>query len=221
MGFLADRWRRIGTRLYIALGFAVLLTLVSSAVGVYYFEQSGDLNFNIRSESIPTLEAAWSTERETAKLRSLGLGLLADADPDVVDANSDTVEAILSRVEPSLQIVNGVPELSAEAKQVFDGTHNLADIVDEIQFNRDELSKTNIVAIDLRNELDEISSNIGSGDPAIIILYQALAASDRSRLEALWIELKPYRRLAETKRSQIWPVAATVLSPSAVINYSS
>ena len=190
MGFLADRWRRIGTRLYIALGFAVLLTLVSSAVGVYYFEQSGDLNFNIRSESIPTLEAAWSTERETAKLRSLGLGLLADADPDVVDAKSETVEAILSRVETSLQIVNGVPELSAEAKQVFDGTHNLADIVDEIQINRDELSKTNVVAIDLRNELDEISSNIGSGDPAIIILYQALAASDRSRLEALWNEFK-------------------------------
>ena len=44
MRFLIDRWRRIGVRLYIALGIAVFLTLVSAAVGVYYFEQSGDLN---------------------------------------------------------------------------------------------------------------------------------------------------------------------------------
>ena len=64
MGFLIDRWRRIGTRLYIALGFAVFLTLVSSAIGVYYFEQSGDLNFRIRSESAPVLEAAWNVDRD-------------------------------------------------------------------------------------------------------------------------------------------------------------
>ncbi len=39
MRFLQDMWHQIGTRLYLALGFAVLLTLVSSGVGVYYFEQ--------------------------------------------------------------------------------------------------------------------------------------------------------------------------------------
>ena len=53
MSFLMDRWRRIGTRLYLALGFAVALTLVSGAVGVYYFEQSGDANYQVRSESVP------------------------------------------------------------------------------------------------------------------------------------------------------------------------
>ena len=35
MSFLFATWRRIGARLYLALGFAVFLTLVSSAVGVY------------------------------------------------------------------------------------------------------------------------------------------------------------------------------------------
>ena len=43
-----DRWRRILTRLYLALGIAVALTLVSGAVGVYYFEQSGDANYQAR-----------------------------------------------------------------------------------------------------------------------------------------------------------------------------
>ena len=59
MRFLIDRWRRIGVRLYLALGIAVFLTLVSAAVGVYYFEQSGDLNYELESESVPALEASW------------------------------------------------------------------------------------------------------------------------------------------------------------------
>ena len=80
MRFLIDVWRRIGTRLYIALGFAVFLTLVSSVVGVYYFERSGDLNFQVRSESVPVLEAAWSAAREGERIRSIGLGLIGDPD---------------------------------------------------------------------------------------------------------------------------------------------
>ena len=77
MSFLMDRWRRIGTRLYLALGFAVALTLVSGAVGVYYFEQSGDANYQVRSESVPALEASWAAAREAERLRNLGLGLVA------------------------------------------------------------------------------------------------------------------------------------------------
>ena len=80
MSFLTDAWRRIGTRLYLALGFAVLLTLGSSMVGVYYFERSGDLNFQVRSESVPALEAAWSASREGERIRSIGLGLPIAAD---------------------------------------------------------------------------------------------------------------------------------------------
>ena len=67
MSFLIDRWRRIGARLYLALGFAVALTLVSGAVGVYYFEQSGDLNYQVRSESVPALEASWTAARHTTE----------------------------------------------------------------------------------------------------------------------------------------------------------
>ena len=59
MGFIIARWHRIGARLYLALGFAVLLTLVSSAVGVHYFERSGDLNFQVQSQAVPLLENAW------------------------------------------------------------------------------------------------------------------------------------------------------------------
>ena len=69
MRFLLNRWRGIGTRLYLALAFAVALTLVSSAVGVFYFERSGDLNYEAESQSVPVLEASWDAARETERLR--------------------------------------------------------------------------------------------------------------------------------------------------------
>ncbi len=188
MGFLADRWRRIGTRLYIALGFAVLLTLFSSGVGVYYFERSGDHSFNIQSNSIPVLEAAWATERETAKLQSLGLRLLSTDDAKVAAAPTETVEAILSRVEPSLQVVAGVSELSTDAEEVFDGTYNLAGIIDAIELNRETLSQVNESAGQLRIELDRVSAIVGTDEPAAITLNQALSASDQTQLDSLWDE---------------------------------
>ena len=188
MGYLVNRWRRIGTRLYVALGFAVLLTLVSSGVGVFYFERSGDHSFDIQSRSIPVLEAAWSTERETTNLRSLGLELLSTDDAQVVGAPTETVEAILSRVEPPLQVVAGVPELAAEADQVFDGIYNLADIVDEIRLNRETLSQVDESARQLSTELDRISAMNGTEEPAAILLKQSLSASDQMELDSLWDE---------------------------------
>ncbi len=111
MRFLIDAWRRIGTRLYIALGFAVFLTLVSSMVGVYYFERSGDLNFQVRSESVPMLEAAWSAAREGERVRVLGLGLLSDPDSTSVDSPAEPLEATLKRLEADLGVVGTVPAL--------------------------------------------------------------------------------------------------------------
>ncbi len=188
MGYLVNRWRRIGTRLYVALGFAVLLTLVSSGVGVFYFERSGDHSFDIQSRSIPVLEAAWSTERETTNLRSLGLELLSTDDAQFVGAPTETVEAILSRVESPLQVVAGVPELAADADQVFDGIYNLADIVDEIRLNRETLSQVNESAGQLSAELDRISAMNGTEEPAAILLKQSLSASDQMELDSLWDE---------------------------------
>jgi len=95
MSFLAERWRRIGTRLYLALGFAVALTLISGAVGVFYFEQSGDRNYEVRSEAVPALEASWEAARETERLRNLGLELLAGSQSDVQAQESDAVDESL------------------------------------------------------------------------------------------------------------------------------
>ena len=73
--FLLSIWRRIGAKPYLALGFAVFLTLVSSVIGVYYFEQSGDSSYQIRTEAVPVLEASWGAIWDGERLTGLGVRL--------------------------------------------------------------------------------------------------------------------------------------------------
>ena len=88
--------------MYLAPGFAVLLTLISSAVGVYHFERSGDLNHEVESQSVPALEASWDAARKAQRLRSLGLELVAAPDTAAGDALSGSVEESLARLESAL-----------------------------------------------------------------------------------------------------------------------
>ena len=188
MRFLIDAWRRIGTRLYIALGFAVLLTLVSSMVGVYYFERSGDLNFQVRSESVPMLEAAWSAAREGERVRVLGLGLLSDPDSTSVDSPAEPLEATLKRLEADLGVVGAVPALKADAEGVYDAAFDLAEVVDALALNRDALSEANTVAAELRSRVEAASASAGANQAALAALSRMFLASDEPELDRLWDE---------------------------------
>ena len=188
MGFLVDRWRRIGTRLYIALGFAVFLTLVSSAVGVYYFERSGDLNYQVRSESVPVLEASWAAAREAERLRILGLGLLAEPESGFQGLQTDSVVESLERLEKALSEVSGVQALSPAASTVNDAAHDLGEVIDNLALNRDALMDANAAAADLRVRLGELSSGAGSSKAALLVLERALLADDEVILDRLWNE---------------------------------
>ena len=188
MRFLVDAWRRIGTRLYIALGFAVLLTLVSSVVGVYYFERSGDLNFRVRSESVPVLEAAWSAAREGERIRSIGLRLLGDPDSTSVSSSGESVEAVLGRLEEELAAVGAIPALSEGAQGVYDAAVDLAESVDNIALNRDALSEANMVASELRSGVEAASTSAGANQAALAALSRMFLASDEPELDRLWDE---------------------------------
>ena len=188
MGFLVDRWRRIGTRLYIALGFAVFLTLVSSAVGVYYFERSGDLNYQVRSESVPVLEASWAAAREAERLRNVGLGLLAEPEFGLEGLQEGSVVESLERLEKALSEVSGVQALESDANSVNDAAHDLAGVIDNLALNRDALVNANAAAADLRVRLGELSYGAGPSEAALPVLERALAADDEVGLERLWDE---------------------------------
>ena len=171
-----------------ALGFAVFLTLVSSAVGVYYFERSGDLNYQVRSESVPVLEASWAAAREAERLRALGLGLLVAPESGFEATQTDSVADSLERLENALGVVSGAQVLAADAQEVQGVAHDLAGFVDDIALSRRALSEANAAAVDLRLRLQEVSADTDASGPALVVLYRALSAHDQPALDGLWDE---------------------------------
>ena len=204
MSFLMDRWRRIGARLYLALGFAVALTLVSGAVGVYYFEQSGDLNYQVRSESVPALEASWTAARETERLRILGLEVVAEAGSGFRGLETDAVVRSLERLEAALDEVSSVPTLAADAQAVNDAAYDLAEVIDGLSVNQNELLSANDLAANYRLRLATTTSDIGESEAALSVLRQALQVENEDALQELWEEF------AKTYATGIDPVVASL-----------
>ena len=188
MGFLVDTWRRIGARLYLALGIAVFLTLVSSAVGVYYFERSGDLNFQVRNESMPVLEASWTVIREAERLRVLGLELASDPESGLGRVQTDSATESLGRLENALSVVSGVSALSADAQGVQDAAYGLVAVIDELALNRAAVLDANAVAANLRDQVDRLRVGSGTSIAILSVLERMLLAEDAGTLEGLWDE---------------------------------
>ena len=188
MRFLLERWRRIGARLYLALGFAVFLTLVSSSVGVYYFERSGDLSYQVGQQSVPALEGSWAAAREAERLRVLGLGLLAGPESGFGDFESDSVVQSLVRLEGALSQVSRVPSLALGAEAVNEAAHDLAVVIDNLAVNQEALLGAGGASSELLARLGELSPAAGSSQAALLVLLQALRAEDEVVLERLWGE---------------------------------
>ena len=188
MRFILDRWRGIGTRLYLALGFAVALTLISGGVAVYYFEQSGDHNYDLQSEAVPALESSWIAAREAERLRVLGLRVVADAESGFQRQGTDAVTDSLERLETALDRVSSVPALEEDAQAVNDAALNLAGVIDNLVVTRDALSSANGVAVDFRSQLATMSSEVGESEAALSVLRQVLQSQDEDTLQGLWDE---------------------------------
>ncbi len=185
MRFIIDRWRRIGTRLYLALGFAVALTLISGGVAVYYFEQSGDHNYRVQSESVPALESSWIAAREAERLRILGLEVVADAESGFQRQDTKAIAKSLQNLETALESVSGVQTLATDAQAVSDAAYDLAEIIDNLVLARDALLTANDLALDYRLRLATTSSDIGESEAALSVLRQALQAQDDPSLQGM------------------------------------
>ncbi len=186
MRFLVDRWRNIGTKLYLALGFAVLLTLISSSVGVYHFERSGDLNYQAETSSVPALEAAWAAAREVGRLRELALRLLTDAE----DLPEGSVDRSLADLEAALARAATLPALQPDAQAVQDAAYDLADVIDTISANRAAAQMADLDAASLRQSLSTIPAETETSRDGVRLLQQMLWAGDEQTLDLLWEDFK-------------------------------
>ena len=186
ISFLTGRWRRIGTKLYLALGFAVALTLISGGVAVYYFEQSGDHNYDLQSETVPALESSWIAAREAERLRILGLEVAADAESGFHRQDSQTLSTTLGRLEEALNVVSGVPALAEEAQSVSDAAYDLADVIDDLVVARESLLTADTSAQEVKLRLAAMSSDVGESEAALSLLRQALEARGEVDLQEMF-----------------------------------
>ncbi len=188
MSFIADRWRRIGTRLYLVLGFAVLLTLISSAVGVLYFERSGDLNYEVESQSVPALEASWDVAREAERLRSQGLELMAAEAVGAGTTASGAVEDSLARLEDSLTSARTVPGLESRVLAVQDAAYDVVGAIDGLEVNRAATLQADASVAALRARMEAIPADTESSVEGLRLLGRALRAESQGELDVMWNE---------------------------------
>ena len=184
MRFLLNRWRGIGTRLYLALGFAVVLTLISSAVGVYYFERSGNLNYEAESQSVPALEASWEAAREAERLRGLGLELLSGS----AEVQTGTVDGSISRLEAALARPSCVPSLANDAAAVQAAAYGVADSIDSLRLNQGALLQTGEAVAGLRERMAAIPADSESSIEGLRLLGRVFRAGSQAELDAMWDE---------------------------------
>ena len=187
MGFLIDKWRGIGPRLYLALGFAVVLTLISSAVGVYHFERSGDLNYRAESESVPALEASWAAAREAQRLRDLGLQLTTATGPEVEELRL-SAESAIARLSENLAVARSVPELDADALEVWDKANGLAFAIENLAVSRLTSQQADEATTSLRQAVSSIPEGVEPPADYLLLLDEMLRADDGAELDALWEE---------------------------------
>ena len=161
-----------------------MLTLISSAVGVYYFERSGNLNYEAESQSVPVLEASWEAAREAERLRGLGLELLSGS----AEVQTGTVDGSISRLEAALARPSGVPSLANDAAAVQAAAHGVADSIDALRLNQGALLQTGEAVAGLRERMAAIPADSESSIEGLRLLGRVFRAGSQAELDAMWDE---------------------------------
>ena len=190
MRYLLNRWRGIGTRLYLALAFAVFLTLVSSGVGVYYFERSGDLNFEAESNAVPVLEASWEAAREAERLRTLGLETISETGAPSLEARKEAVGQTLQSLNDSLSKVGSVPELFEDATGANDSAFSVANVIDALADNQAQALEADAGVDRLRDITESIPADSATSVAGLRLLGQAFRAEGSAELEGMLEEFR-------------------------------
>jgi len=170
--------------LYLALAFAVLLTLVSGGVAVFYFERSGDLNYKADSESVPVLEASWEASREAERLRGLGLRALSGSG----NVDSASVDQAISRLEETLTKPNGLQSLASDSRAVQDAAYGVADSIDAILLNQAATRQADQAVAALHQRMAAIPANTETATAGLRLLGAVLRAEDSAALDGMWDE---------------------------------
>ena len=182
MNGLSRFWGRIGTKMYLALLFAVALTLLSSGVGFWNFHNTGRHTHQVRDESVPTLEAAWQVRNDARSLHGMGSARLGAFDgADVREAEARVVEGLTQ--------ASADPSLRALTEQVELHTRDVARHIEELIMARGRQADWAVEVQDVGRQVDLAASGNPELLSAMVLVRAALRADDEVRLSKLRAEL--------------------------------
>ncbi len=179
--------KRIGTKLYAALGLAALLTLLSGGVGVYYFERSGDLNHRLANESFPAYEGASKASDLAGRIAALGERdfALAAAALEPERSSYGQAEILIEELRQALSRPAGLPGLSEAADRVLGLAWATAGPLWSLDAAADDLWSLRERSDELRIELDLAAA--GADDvAAVAVLHSTLSATSFAEVNESW-----------------------------------
>lgn len=176
-------WGRVGTKLYVALGLAVFLTLLSSGVGVYYFERSGDLNHRLSRESVPVLSASLNAVADGVRLAEWSRGVAAAADaPGLGGIDRRHGAELAERIRLGLSSPAGVPELTEPAHAVHDAAVDVLHSAESVV----SLSAQWEVLTERSSGLEDSALGWGEWPVVTTLAVAALRAGSISEVDEAW-----------------------------------
>ena len=180
MGFFLNAWRRIGARLYLALGFSVLLTVFSGSVGVWYFERAGDSIALLASGPAEALDALPGVGARVGALERVGWNAFSGRSRS---GHRSQVDLSLAESDRLLVRVAGSPGIDSARSAFREHLYDAAGSVDELLLLELEIGETWALQSDLAVRV----SSLPLGSRSVLVL--GLHAGDISSLDALWPDM--------------------------------
>ena len=186
--------------MYAALGLTVLLTLLSSGVGVYYFEVSGDLSHGLSREAFPAVEDAWQASDSVARITTFGereFSRVAEGRARVDDGLplvSAGADLLVEELRTALSRPGGLAGLSESSDRVLQSAWAAVDVLSGLDEVGSVMYRLRIRSDEIREVLS--SDAFSSSDyGASRVVYSALSATT---VEALDLEWENYAVISES-----------------------
>ena len=211
---MIGRLRGIGARLYLALALSVLLTFFASAMGVFYFERSGDLNYVAEQESVPVMVSSWKAAHAADRIRIMGLSLMLEPNSSVEEFPERSVEDLLSELEVELGHAASIPGLRSHALAVQDAAYELVTAIDNLAINRAATLEANGAMTGLQSRLDSLAAEGRVQQTEFTVLQRAIQAGDVFELNEL------LQRFNGLSRSSLDPAVASLADGQGVFALS-
>lgn len=161
---IADSRFRISTRLYSAIGAAVVATVAASLVGWFSINRVGEVQEQVNEGSVPAMAVAFSVAQYSGELIAAAPRIAA-ASPEDLDAVVEDINETYAAFDSGLVLLESTAARPGQNQLVRGLGITLRANIEEIKFDRVELFQLDDLKSELQAQLDELRAEI---DAALI-----------------------------------------------------